>query len=442
MQAAITYKTKIASRYIPVDPEQIGLKVSEADYYLTSIKYNGHFAILQIEKGKVKIFTGSGSELKIPSIQKAAESLKKDMILAGELVVYKDDQPTTHMEVTAALDEPDKHDIRLAVFDLLEISGKPAHADLKRRFEELKKLLSDSIIFPVSQMETDTRKDIISFYKENVPQQEGIVVRASNGIIYKVKPTITLDLVVLGYAEDPNAEDPRLRELLLGFVTDDGQYQIASRCGNGFSEAERKEWITKLQKIQTATDYTEVSGAKTAFIMVQPQYVVEITCLDMINQTTTGPVRKALLSFDDKKGYASLGNRTTISCISPVYTRVRDDKKANQQDTGELQAYHLTPRLAEDIIETNLAESKTIIREVFKKEGKNGIAVRKFIALQTNKEQSGLYAPFVVIYTDYSAGRKTPLEQELYLCEDKTSASAKINDLKEENIKKGWELHS
>jgi hypothetical protein len=45
----------------------------------------------------------------------------------------------------------------------------------------------------------------------------------------------------------------------------------------------------------------------------------------------------------------------------------------------------------------------------------------------------------VVVYSDFSAGRKTPLEQEIFLCENEKEAAAKITALKEENIKKGWE---
>jgi hypothetical protein len=76
---------------------------------------------------------------------------------------------------------------------------------------------------------------------------------------------------------------------------------------------------------------------------------------------------------------------------------------------------------------------------VFVKEGKGGTAVRKFVGLKTNKEKSGLYAPFNVIYSDFSAGRKTPLEQEIFLCTSEKDVSAKISELKEENIKKGWD---
>jgi hypothetical protein len=50
------YKSKIASRYIPVEPELIGNKIFEADYYYTSIKYDGFFAVLEIKDGKVSLF--------------------------------------------------------------------------------------------------------------------------------------------------------------------------------------------------------------------------------------------------------------------------------------------------------------------------------------------------------------------------------------------------
>jgi hypothetical protein len=42
------------------------------------------------------------------------------------------------------------------------------------------------------------------------------------------------------------------------------------------------------------------------------------------------------------------------------------------------------------------------------------------------------------VYTDFSAGRKSPLEQEIYLCQTENEATQKVADLKEENIKKGW----
>jgi hypothetical protein len=77
-------------------------------------------------------------------------------------------------------------------------------------------------------------------------------------------------------------------------------------------------------------------------------------------------------------------------------------------------------------------------REIYTKSSKGSTAIRKFIILKTNKEHTGEYSPFAVVYTDFSAGRKSPLEQEIYLCQTENEATQKVADLKEENIKKGW----
>jgi hypothetical protein len=182
-----------------------------------------------------------------------------------------------------------------------------------------------------------------------------------------------------------------------------------------------------------------VSGAKTAFIFVKPEIVVEISCLDLINENSNGAIRKTVLEFNEKKGYSSCGNQATLSVISPNFTRVRADKKANTADAGTMQAYALCAPITTSASIDEGTPSEIILREVFVKEGKGGTAVRKFVGLKTNKEKSGMYAPFNVIYSDFSAGRKTPLEQEIFLCTSEKDVSAKIAELKEENIKKGWD---
>ena len=54
------YKNKIASRYIPVDPETIGMKIVEADYYLMSAKLDGHLGLLVTERGKATLYNRRG----------------------------------------------------------------------------------------------------------------------------------------------------------------------------------------------------------------------------------------------------------------------------------------------------------------------------------------------------------------------------------------------
>ena len=49
----------------------------------------------------------------------------------------------------------------------------------------------------------ESRKDIVDFYKQVVETdgQEGVIVKSSEGMIYKIKPLHTFDAVVVGFVE-------------------------------------------------------------------------------------------------------------------------------------------------------------------------------------------------------------------------------------------------
>ena len=431
------YKTKVASRYMPVDPEQIGLKIMEADHYFTSIKFDGYFAALEIKKGKATLFDRNGNPKEIEAITSAAKSIEEDVLLAGEICVFKNGKSTNNREVAAAMGAPDKHDIRFGVFDIIAYKGEEPTLDLKEKTALIKKLACSKELFAIEQTFMESRKDIIAFYKDIAGKEEGAVVRSADGIIYKIKPSITLDLVVLGYALS-SGEDEILRELLLGVAKDKGEFQIVTKCGNGFSDKDRQEFVKKLKPLRAASQYTEVSGAKTAFVMLEPSLVIELSCLDIISETTKGAIRKSVLSYSKKEGYTPKEQSATISCISPVFERFRDDKKATATDAGEHQFSYLIDETATDK-PADVKPSTIKLREVYTKSSKTGTAVRKFSGIQTNKEETGQYAPFVVLYTDFSPGRKTPLEQDIFLCATSKDMEKKMAELVEENIKKGWE---
>jgi ATP-dependent DNA ligase len=431
------YKTKVASRYMPLDPEQIGLKIIEVDYYFTSIKFDGYFGALEIKKGKATLFDRNGNPKEIEAITTAAKSIKEDVLLAGEICVFKNGKSTNNREVAAAMGAPDKHDIRFGVFDIIAYKGEEPTLDLKEKTALIKKLATSNEVFAIEQTLMESRKDIIAFYKDISGKEEGAVVRSADGIIYKIKPSITLDLVVLGYALN-SGEDEILRELLLGVAKDKGEFQIVTKCGNGFSDKDRQEYVKKLKPLRAASQYTEVSGAKTAFVMLEPSLVIELSCLDIISETTKGAIRKSVLSYSKKEGYTPKEQSATISCISPVFERFRDDKKATATDAGEHQFSYLIDETATDK-PADVKPSTIKLREVYTKSSKTGTAVRKFSGIQTNKEETGQYAPFVVLYTDFSPGRKTPLEQDIFLCATSNDMEKKMAELVEENIKKGWE---
>ena len=430
------YKTKVASHYRPLDPEQIGLKIMESDYYFTSIKHDGYFAGLEIKNGKATLYDRNGNAKEINAITTAAKSIKEDVMLAGEICVFKNGKSSNNREVAAALAEPEKHDIRFGVFDIISYKGEEPTLDEKEKTALIKKLATANEVFAIEQTLMESRKDIIAFYKDIAGKEEGAVVRSADGIIYKIKPSITLDLVVLGYALS-SGEDEILRELLLGVAKDKSEYQIVTKCGNGFSDKDRQEFVKKLKTLTVASEYTEVSGAKTAFVMVEPSLVMELSCLDVISETTKGAIRKSVLNYSNKDGYTFKEQAATISCISPVFERFRDDKKATSDDAGEKQFSYLIEESAKEE-SADLKPSTIKLREVYTKSGKGGTAVRKFLGIETHKEKTGQYSPFIVLYTDFSAGRKTPLEQDIFLCATSKDMEKKMAELIEENIKAGW----
>jgi ATP-dependent DNA ligase len=433
------YKSKVASRYIPVDSQQLGIKIAESDYYLASQKLDGHLTFLVVKKGKAMLLDRNGNEINISSILQDASNFKDDVILAGELCCFHNNSSQSHREVNAALDEPEKFDLRFCAFDLLEHDGNEIDLDPKEKWEVLSNFKWNTCITLIEHKILESRKDLIAFYKELPSNAEGMIVRAGNNITYKVKDIHHLDVVILGYAESNGEQAGTLRDLLLGFVIENNQFQIVTKCGAGFSDKDRLELVKSLEPLVINSEYTEVSGAKTAFIFVKPEIVAEISCLDLINENSDGAIRKAALEYNEKKGYFSLGNQATLSIISPNFTRLRSDKKANPTDAGVLQAYALCEPLVATASTEEGIPSEIMLREVFEKEGKGGKAIRKFIGLKTNKEKSGMYAPYNVIYSDLSSGRKTPLEQEIFLCASEEEVNAKVAELKQENIKKGWE---
>jgi hypothetical protein len=88
----------------------------------------------------------------------------------------------------------------------------------------------------------------------------------------------------------------------------------------------------------------------------------------------------------------------------------------------------------------DLPTSEIIRREVYTKKAKDKVAVRKLVAWKTNKEgESADHPAYVIHFTDYSPGRKSPLNHEVRIAPDKESAEKIAEAMLEANVKKGWE---
>ena len=177
--------------------------------------------------------------------------------------------------------------------------------------------------------------------------------------------------------------------------------------------------------------------------MVRPEWVIEITCLDIISQNTRGgPINRMIIQWNsDSDSYEVVRRLPLVSVISPQFVRLREDKSFNVDDVRIAQLTDVVPIQKTNVnaSELTLAESTIMKREVFTKTLKGKVMVRKFLVWKTNKQDEGSdYPAYVAHYTDFSPGRKVPLDREVRISDSEEQILELFEELKTQNIKKGW----
>jgi hypothetical protein len=213
--------------------------------------------------------------------------------------------------------------------------------------------------------------------------------------------------------------------------------------GGGFTDDERRAFYSDLKDMVVESEYAEVNPDHVAYDMVRPEWVVEISCLDLISETTRGgTIDKMVLNWDPKlKKYGVIRRLPLVSAIAPQFVRRREDKVIKPSD--------LRIRQVSDIVEVKMVDSdarkltlpktEVLKREVFTKVLKGQTMVRKLLLWKTNKEGEGSNFPaYVAYFTDFSPNRKTNLERELRVSNSRDQIEKLYEQLMTENIVKGW----
>ena len=443
-EIAQKYKRQTASRYLPVGAQEITSKIMEAECYSVSTKHDGHFYLLSFDGKKATLINHGGTVIEdLPLLKEATALLKgtcKDIVLAGELYLHKEGGRTRSFDMTAALDDKSAA-IYFAAFDLLSLDGEDLSMDINALDEKLNAVLSGGkSIHAVKNSFVESRKDIATLYKKIVVDggHEGIVVRSQNGPIYKVKPLITLDAVILGFAEGQGSRAGMLKEVLVGLCVAKDEYILLTKVGNGYSEDERIKLLKELEKKKVDSGYIEVSGSNVAFTMVAPNQVVEFSCLDLFGENSKGAISKMCLSYKDGT-FTAMGKQRMASVISPVYLKMRIDKKPDTDDAGLSQITKIISLDTNSTEKLDLKKSEILSREVYVKESKGMKMVRKFMVWKTNKEATGDYPAYVYHYTDFSASRAEMLKKEIKVSDSEQQIKEIFAAEVLKNLKKGWE---
>ena len=200
--------------------------------------------------------------------------------------------------------------------------------------------------------------------------------------------------------------------------------------------------LSDLKDMAAESDYAEVNDS-VAYQMVRPEWVIEISCLDLISQNTRGSsIDRMVLGFDSPENlYRSIRRLPLASPISPVYLRRREDKTIRFDDLRLHQVHNVVevPMLDRDARQLKLPKSELIKREVFTKTLKGNVMVRKLLLWKTNKEsEGGNFPAYVAYFTDFSPNRAAALERDIRVSNSREQIEKLLDEMKVENIVKGW----
>ena len=436
------YKNTQSSKYIPVRGDEILTRVFEFEKYFVSTKIDGHLCFI-LKKGKEIVITNFNGKLfdRSELIDELNKNIgENDGLFVGEIYAYKNGERTRSFDLTKGLSEINTR-IKIGVFDLLQYNGK---AFEESEWEKKKKIIKDlfskgEIIHAVKEIELTSRKEIVNEFNQRVndDNQEGIIVRGLNGPTFKIKPTLTFDFVVLGFALGYSDDFTLLKELLFGVLIKENTFLITGKVSTGFSMEQRKSLVKDLEKIKVSSKVIETSGSNIPFTMIKPSLVIEIESLDIINSNTDGVISKSVLSFDTE--FSKINNSPSVSLISPIFKGIREDKEVTENQTGLSQI----TRIIELVDEKNKKQSKKpsliIKKEIYLKETKGVKMIKKYFLWETNSESS-TYPRYVFYKIDYSPTRSDKLQRDVKISNNLDQMNKIYQKQIESDIKKGWKI--
>ncbi len=443
------YKRSVASRYRALSSEEIEARTPYGPL-LVSPKVDGELWYLLVEGGEAWLTNPAGRVLcgDLPVLAEARRAPTTGRTLvAGELFATRRGSRPRHDDLPLALSggaQAEVARVGFMAFDLLEVGGEQPPDDYRERLEEMRRLFSGGKrLQAIRTEEAEGAPAVQRLYDEFVSsgKAEGLVLRRTDGTIYKLKPVLTLDAVVIGYTE--RADEPgRVRSLALALMREDGRFHVIGSCGNMPGEV-RADLFGRLRAAETTASFRHASSDGALYRFVRPEVVLEIKVTDVLGEHPSGdPVMRMVCDFDAADGWRPVRQMPSVSILHPVYVRERTDKQVDAVDVRMAQVMErcAVPELETKAEAVRLPASTVLRREVYAKEAKGVTAVRKLVLFATNKHEADPSWPaFVVHFTDYSPGRKDPLKREVRLAPTLELAEGIAADLIDKNVKKGWQ---
>lgn len=461
MEVAEQYDIEVSNRFIAIKPADLPSRYGPDSRVLETTKYDGEGVFVYFEAGRSpEIFTFNApsgrSRIGLPCLKELAANLKargtKKALLRAELYLREtvDGRRCASADVTRAsysVDPADAARFRLAVLDVIMHDGRDLRAHqsdfltIWKLIGELAGTNAEKLVHRAEGGEVSGADLPKIFEQKTSGGLEGLVIRRlDRPEVCKLKPRRTVDAAVVGFVEGEFEGNYGMMSLLTALaypVSERGlQLQSIARVGSGFNDQDRVDWLGRLSalRVDAPLAMSDSDGRPVRF--VKPGFVVEVEAEDILpaDEEASG---QQVFSWNDKR-WNFEGLAASPRLLLPTFHRLRADKDFTPQAVRIAQ---LSGReiMAPELINRNLPPLEVMRREVYTKEVKGALAVRKLV-VGRRPATAGAF-PYVIFWTDFSAGRKTPLEVTTLFAHTETRAEALVKKLIEENITKGFDLH-
>jgi bifunctional non-homologous end joining protein LigD len=287
---------KLGSFVEPMKAQLSDQPAFDSKDWLFEIKWDGYRAIAEIKKEKNKLYSRNGLtfDKAYPKVFAALSSIKNEVILDGEIVVF-DETGKPSFQKLQNYSSRDKHLIQYYVFDIIELGGKSlVSLPLTDRKEILKTLLPESNVIRYCDHVEDEGKML--FKEMQKMGLEGMIAKRKKSKYLigkrtsdwlKIKNVQSQEAIIIGFTE-PKGSRSSFGSLLLG-IRKKGKLVSIGNVGTGFTDQSLKELHTKLKKIARKKSPLDVPIKETPDITwVDPVLVCNVKFTEV---TEDGSVR-------------------------------------------------------------------------------------------------------------------------------------------------------
>ena len=210
--------------------------------------------------------------------------------------------------------------IRLGLFNLISVNGRPVHETYAWKLEEMKGWFKDCrLVSPLPFKRPQSHKEIADFWSFWVEQMkfEGLVAR-SNSEIWKVKPVSEVDAVIVGINKRKKLKDGEVTSIKLALMPDEETFLELSDCASGISHDLRRKLYAVMEKYRVKEDRDT--------ILIKPFIVVQVEYTDTFRDS-----RNRCWKYVNGR-FVAMRDRRFVKLRHPRLMRFRADKTASPLD--------------------------------------------------------------------------------------------------------------